>query len=390
VPTGGGTFTLFRYRGIRVAVDWTWFIILFLVIFWLGDSYRAVLGSEPGSLEPFLFAVLSALGFFGSILLHEFGHAIVALRNGIGITSIRLWIFGGVAEMDRESDSPGTEFKVAVGGPVVTAVLAVLFALAGIAVSGSEEFREGLILRPGAGVSGLVAMLGWLAAVNLIVLVFNLLPAFPMDGGRITRAIAWKVTGKRGTATRFAATLGQIFGYLFIALGIVMLVGGVFGSGIWFILIGILITGAARAAAVQSPLIDRIEGVTISEVMDPSPVAIPGSTPVATAADEYFLRYGWSWFPVTGDEGRFLGIATRDTLDAVPEVSRYSTTVSELVDKGTTGYHVLFDAPLDSLLGNPDLRKFGAMMVTDHTGRLTGVVTMEQLGRALDSSTSSA
>jgi Zn-dependent protease len=384
MPTGGGTFTLFRYRGIRVSVDWTWFIVLFLVIFWLGDSYRAVLGGGAGSIEPFLFAVASAIGFFGSILLHEFGHAIVALRNGIGITSIRLWIFGGVAEMDRESDSPGTEFKVAVAGPVVTAVLAVLFALVGIAVSGPGDFQEGLILRGGPGVDGIAAMLGWLSAVNVIVLVFNLLPAFPMDGGRITRAIAWKITGKRGTATRFAAFLGQVFGYIFIALGIVFLVSGVFGSGIWFILIGVLIVGAARAAAIQSPLIDRIEGVTIADVMDPSPVAIPGSLPAALAADEYFLRYGWSWFPVIGDDGRFIGIVNREAVDEVPEISRQATTVAELIDRGTTGYHVLWDAPLDSLLGNPDLRKFGAMMVTDHAGRLTGVVTVEQLGRALE------
>ncbi len=384
MPTGGGTFTLFRVRGIRVSVDWTWFIVLFLVIFWLGDSYSAVLGPDAGSVEPFLFAVLSALGFFSSILLHEFGHAIVALRNGIGITSIRLWIFGGVAEMDRESDSPSTEFKVAVAGPIVTAVLGVLFAVMGLLVSGSGNFQEGLILRPGPGVDGFSAMFGWLAAVNVIVLVFNLLPAFPMDGGRITRAIAWKVTGKRGSATRFAATLGQIFGYIFIALGIVFLVSGVFGSGIWFILIGILITGAARAAAVQSPLIERIEGVTISDVMDPHPVAVPGSLPVVMAADDYFHRYGWSWFPVIADDGRFLGIVTRDAVEAVPEVSREATTVAELVDDSTSGYHVLDDAPLDSLLGNPDIRKFGAMMVTDHTDRLIGVITVEQLGRALE------
>ena len=386
MPTGGGTFTLFRYRGIRVSVDWTWFIVLFLVIFWLGDSYRSVLGADSGSVEPFLFAVLSALGFFGSILLHEFGHAIVALRNGIGITSIRLWIFGGVAEMDRESDSPATEFKVAVAGPIVTAVLGLLFALIGIVVSGSGQFQEGLILRGAPGVDGFTAMFGWLAAVNVIVLVFNLLPAFPMDGGRITRAIAWKITGKRGSATRFAATLGQVFGYIFIALGIVALFGGVFGSGIWFILIGILIVGAARAAAIQSPLLDRIEGVKISDVMDPSPVSIPGSLPVSMAAEHYFLRYGWSWFPVVSDDGRFLGIATRDALDAVPEVARLSTTVEDLVGSDTTGYHVLFDAPLDSLLGNPDLRRFGALMVTDHAGHLTGVVTSEQLGRALEES----
>jgi Zn-dependent protease len=380
---GGSTITLFRVRGIRVAVDWSWFFVLFLVIFWLTTFYGDLLEVPSSSVEPFVLAVVSAAGFFGSILLHEFGHAIVALRNGIGISTIRLWIFGGVAEMDRESDGPGTEFKVAIAGPVVTAVIAAVLIAVGVVVSGSGAFYDALRLQISADTSGVMAMVGWLATINLIVLVFNLLPAFPMDGGRVVRAIAWKVTGKRSSATKFAAGLGRIFGYLFIALGILLVVEGIVFSGIWLALIGFLINGSARAASAQTGIADKLEGVKVGDVMDESPVAIPGSLTVERALDEYFLRYQWSWFPVTDESERFAGVAMRDAIDEVAESERVLKTVGDCVDASSATSHVPQDAPLESLLGNPDLRRFGALMVTDQAGHLAGVITVEQVGRAL-------
>ena len=122
---GGKPITLFHVRGIRIAVDWSWFFVLFLVIFWLSSFYGDVLGESSSASTPFFLAVISAVGFFGSIVLHELGHAFAALRNGIGISSIQLWIFGGMARMDRESDSPSTEFKVAVAGPLVTLAIVI-------------------------------------------------------------------------------------------------------------------------------------------------------------------------------------------------------------------------------------------------------------------------
>ena len=380
---GGNSITLFRVRGITVAVDWSWFLILFLVIFWLSDFYGSLLDQPAGSIEPYLLAVASAFGFFGSILLQEFGHAVVAIRNGIGISTIRLWIFGGVAQMDRESDGPGTEFKVAIGGPVVTALIAVVLVAIGIAVSGPSAFGDAVQLQVGADTSGLMSMVAWLAAINLIVLVFNLLPAFPMDGGRVVRAIAWKVTGKRSSATRFAAGLGQIFGYLFIALGLLWAIQGALFSGVWLALIGFLINGSARAATAETTVTSRLEGIKVGDVMDESPVSIPTSASIHQALDEYFLRYQWSWFPVTDDEGRFAGVIMRDEADAVKEVDRTGTTVGEHLETSSGGFHIREDAPLESLLGNTDMRKFGALMVTDQAGRLSGVVTVEQLGRAL-------
>src|ERR1044072_2785581 len=201
---GASSITLFHVRGIRITVDWSWFLVLFLVIFWLSRFYGDVLGESSSDTAPFLLAVASAAGFFGSIVLHELGHAMVALRNGIGISSIQLWIFGGMARMDRESDTPATEFKVAVAGPLVTLAIVVVLSAIGVAAEGADGFWKAVLIESASGVSGAMAMIGWLASINFLVLVFNLLPAFPMDGGRIVRALGWAGTRDRPPAARTA------------------------------------------------------------------------------------------------------------------------------------------------------------------------------------------
>jgi len=384
---GGSSFTLFHIRGIRVGVDWSWFLVLFLFIFWLSDFYGDVLGQSSSATEPFALAVVSTLGFFAAILLHELGHALVAMRNGIGITSIQLWIFGGLAQMDREADSPGTEFKVAIAGPAATLAVALACTLAGLVIAG-KDFGDALVqsmrFETEEDVSGIVAMLAWLTSINVFVLVFNLLPAFPMDGGRVARAIAWWKTGDRGAATRFAAGLGRVFAYLFIGGGLLMVATGDVFGGVWLALIGFVINGSARAASVQTALTTRIDGVLVSDVMDREPVAIPGELSVERALDEYFLRYRWPWFPVVDGAHHFLGLALRDSADEVPEVSRSTAQVSDLIDgEGPGAFQVRDDAPLDSLLGNQNLRRLGALMAVDADGRLSGVITAEQVGRAL-------
>jgi Zn-dependent protease len=327
--------------------------------------------------------VISALGFFGSIVLHELGHAFAALRNGIGISSIQLWIFGGMARMDRESGSPAAEFKVAIAGPLVTLAIVVVLTAAGIAAVGGEEFRQAVLIESGSGVSGVMAMIGWLASINLLVLVFNLLPAFPMDGGRIVRAIAWWRTGDRNSATRFAANLGRVFAYIFIGGGLLMIFGGNAFGGVWLALIGFVINSSARAASMQSKVTGRISELRVSDVMDREPVAIPDELSVEQALDEYFLRYRWPWFPVVDAAHRFLGLVVRDKADEVPETSRTTSFVSDLLERDDGTFQVRDDAPLDSLLASRALRRFGALMVVDADGRLSGVITVEQVGRAL-------
>ncbi|HEX7059798.1 MAG TPA: site-2 protease family protein, partial [Solirubrobacterales bacterium] len=169
---GGGSITLFHVRGIRIAVDWSWFLILFLLIVYLSQVFGDVLDQSATATEPFVYAVLTTVGFFASILLHELGHAVAAQRAGIGITSIQLWIFGGMARMVRETDSPATEFKVAIAGPLVTLAIVVVLLLAGAVSAGFTEFREAAEGTSNAGISGLTAMIAWLASINLVVLVF--------------------------------------------------------------------------------------------------------------------------------------------------------------------------------------------------------------------------
>ncbi len=380
---GGSSITLFHVRGIRVAVDWSWFLVLFLVIFWLSRFYGDVLGESGTETAPFVLAVISAAGFFGSIVLHELGHALVAIRNGIGITSIQLWIFGGMARMDRESDSPATEFKVAVAGPLVTLAIVVVLTVVGLAAAGPEEYWKAVLIESDAEVSGALAAVAWLASINFLVLVFNLLPAFPMDGGRIVRALAWWRTGDRSSATRFAARLGRVFAYIFIGGGLLLIFDGAVFAGVWLALIGVVINGSARAASAQTQISGRISKLSVADVMDREPVAIPGELSVEKALDEYFLRYRWPWFPVVDAAHRFLGLVVRDKADEVPEVSRATSLVSDLVELDDGTFQVRADAPLDSLLGNQNLRRFGALMAVDADGRLAGVVTAEQVGRAL-------
>jgi Zn-dependent protease len=386
---GGGSITLFHIRGIRIAVDWSWFLILFLVIFWMSNFYSDLLGGSGSSTTPFILAVASAAGFFGSILLHELGHALVATRNGIGISSIQLWIFGGMARMDREADGPGVEARVALAGPAVTALIFVALMVAGVLAGGWHEFSHAALIETTSGASGVLAMMAWLASINLLLLVFNLLPAFPMDGGRVARAIAWKATGDRNAATKFAADLGRAFGYLFIAGGIYMaLTDSIFGTfgGIWLALIGVMINGAARGAAVQSRMGSQVGGISVADVMDREPVTIRGDLSVEQALDQYFLRYRWPWFPVVDAAHRFLGLLQRDAADEVPEVSRAGSTVSEIVD-ADRGLFIRDDTPLTSLLSNQNLRRLGALMAVDADGRLSGVITVEQVGRALRDAT---
>jgi Zn-dependent protease len=377
----GGSIQVGRVFGIRIGVDYSWFIVLFLIIWNLSGYYDDV---TPGS-DAFVLAVVSALLFFLSILLHELGHAVVALRNGIPIEGIDLWMFGGVAKLGRDTDSPGVEFRVAVAGPVVTLVIAVVCLGLGAAVSsGSDALHSAQFSNEVTDSS--TAVLGYLASVNILLLAFNLIPAFPLDGGRIARAIAWKFTGDRNGATRFAARLGRAGGYLMIAAGVaVYVVWDDVVGGIWLAFIGWFLAGAARSAEAQADFSGRIEHLRVSDVMDAQPVAIPADWTIADAEHQFFLRYGWAWFPVIDSDGRLVGVVSREAVQSVPAEERSIRPVSSVMarDDGSSGLRVQLDDPLESLLGQEGLARLGAIMAVDGEGVLRGVVTIDAVRRAL-------
>jgi Zn-dependent protease len=378
---GGGSFQLARVFGIRIGVDISWFVVLFLIIWSLSDYYQDV---APGS-NAFALAVVSALLFFLSILLHELGHAWVAIRNDIPIQGIDLWMFGGVAKLGKDSDSPGVEFRVAVAGPVVTLVIAAVCFGLGMAVSGTSEAFDSAQFDE--NISGATtAVLGYLTTINVILLLFNLIPAFPLDGGRIARAIAWKITGDRNRATRFAATIGRFGGYAMVGLGAYLWLGlDRAVSGLWLAFVGFFLASAARSAEAQAAFAGRIEHIRVADVMDAEPVAIGEDAPVSYAEHTFFLRYGWPWFPVVDAGGRLVGVVSREAIESVPSEERDTRAVGSVMarDDGSSGLRVRLEEPLENLLTQEGLARLGAIMAVDGEGRLRGIVTLDAVRRAL-------
>jgi Zn-dependent protease len=378
---GGGSIQLARVFGVRIGVDYSWFIVLFLIIWNLSGYYEDV---APES-SAFALAVVSALLFFLSILLHELGHAWVALRNGIPIEGIDLWLFGGVAKLGRDAGTPGEEFRIAIAGPLVTLVIAaVCFGLSAAVSSGSDALQSAQFDEDVTGAT--TAVLGYLASVNVLLLVFNLIPAFPLDGGRVARAIAWKLTGDRNRATRFAARLGRAGGYLMVTAGVALyaFTGDLVG-GIWLAFIGWFLAGAARSAEAQADFAGRIEHLRVADVMDAEPVAIPEDWTLADAEQQFFLRYGWPWFPVIDANGRLVGVVSREAVESVPTSERATRPVGSVMarDDGSSGLRVRLDEPLETLLGQEGLARLGAIMAVDGEGVLRGVVTIDAVRRAL-------
>lgn len=377
----GSSFQLARIFGIRIGVDLSWFLILFLIIWNLSDYYK---DAAPGS-NAFVLALLSALLFFLSILLHELGHAWVAIRNGIPILGIDLWLFGGVAKLGRESTSPGVEFRIAAAGPLVTLVIAAVCFGLGSAISSSSDVLTSSQFESDVTGSS-TAVLGYLTSINVILLLFNLIPAFPLDGGRIARAIAWKVTGDRNRATRFAATLGRLGGYAMIAFGAYLfLAKDSTVTGLWLAFIGFFLASAARSAQESAAFSGQIEHIRVADVMDEEPVAIREDAPLIEAERDYFLRYGWPWFPVVDASGRLVGVVSREAVESVSAEDRETRTVGTVMarDDGSSGLRIRLEEPLETLLSQEGLSRLGAIMAVDGEGVLRGIVTVDAVRRAL-------
>lgn len=377
-----GSIQLARIFGIRVGVDFSWFVVLFIVIFWLSDEFQRSLNSSQT--EAYVTAVISAGLLFASVIVHELGHALTARRHGIEVSGITLSPLGGFAMMSRESRTPREELEVAAAGPLATFAILVLCVLTGLVVYGPSSFLDAATLQNEVATTPVSLTLGWLFTMNAIVLVFNLIPAFPLDGGRIARGLVWRLTGDRERGSRAAARLGQAFGVVLMGLGLWALLDFDPFIGVWCLLVGFMISGSARALLAQTVFTQRLEDVRVADIMDEHPVSVPEALSADRALDEFFLRYRWPWFPVVDGAGRFIGVLREEGARDAVERGRPVVPVAELVERdGCDGWQIDEDRTLRELLEADGLRTLGAIMAVDGAGVLRGVVTVGRLRRAV-------
>lgn len=368
----GRSFQLFRAFGFPIRVDASWFVIAALVTWALAEQSFPWLASlvdptvELALATAWLMGLVGALLLFASVLLHELAHAVVARGFGIEMRGITLFIFGGVAEMTDEPPSANSEFQVAIAGPVASLLLA--FGFAGIAWGC-------WVLWQGESLPVLVVAL-YLALLNSMLAIFNLVPAFPLDGGRVLRSALWYAWSDLRRATRVTSLLGSAFGLALILFGIVgVLSGNLFA--IWWVLIGLFVRNAAQMSYRQLLLRRVLEGEPVSQFMHPDPVTVPRHISVLELVEEYLYRHHYKMFPVVDDD-RLVGCVTTREVKALPREEWDRTSVGAVAADCTDRNTIAPDADAMGALATMSRAGLSRLMVVDQ-GRLVGILTLKDL-----------
>lgn len=346
-----------RVGGINIGIHYTWLIAVVLI------SWTLAVGFYPGVIPGhdrstyWVMGVASALLLFLSVLVHELSHSFVAKARGLPVESITLFIFGGVSNIRGEAEDPQDEFWVAVVGPLTSVALAGLF--------------YGLLQAAEPGRTPVRAVLSYLATINLALAIFNIIPGFPLDGGRVLRSIVWGITGSLRKATNVAATVGQIVAFLIVGAGIFQIFEGNFLGGIWLVLIGWFLNSAAESARGQAELAAIFQGVRVRDVMQPEVEPVPPSLSVHDLVYEYIIRRGRRALPVVAD-GALVGIVTITDVKELPVEAWPGKTVADIMTR----------APLQTIGPDADLaqaarqlaeRDLNQLLVVDR-GQLVGLL----------------
>ncbi|WP_019813290.1 site-2 protease family protein [Saccharomonospora saliphila] len=364
------TVPLGTLAGVRVGVHWSVLGILAVLVVALGTARWPLLvpgyptGAYVGA------ALVAALLFLLSLLAHELSHAVVARRNGIEVDEITLWLLGGIAKLRSEARTPGADLRIAAAGPLASVLVAALFGLA-----------TWVLVAVDAGVL-LVAVPGYLAAINVVLAAFNLIPAAPLDGGRILRAALWAWRGDRVRAAVLSARAGRVFGFALVLLGAWRLLFTGSGDGLWWIVIGLFIVFVAGAEERQAELGAALADVRVGQVMTTDPDTTDGGLTVSEFLHDVALRQRHSAFPLVGPSGRVEGLVTLNRLRAVAPDRRADTTLRETACPLADVPTARADEPLTELLDRMRGCSDGRALVFDGD-RLTGIVTSTDISHAV-------
>ncbi len=364
----GSGVTLFRIFGFEIRLDLSFLLIAVLVGASLASGYFPSVHEGLPASTYWILGFFAVVGIFASIVLHELGHSLVARRFGIEMRGITLHMFGGAAELEDEPTSPTAELLVAAAGPATSFALAGLLELGALATAGlsSSELPIEMLLR-------------YLASLNLVLGIFNLLPAFPLDGGRILRAGLWLKNGDHDRATRLAARIGAGLGMGLAALGVLQILAGRLGDGLWTILIGFFIRSAAIASGLDLAARRMLGDATVARFMTPDPVTVPVGMSLADFVEEVVYRTRHDTYPVIDGAGRPRGLVAVGALSEVPREAWPSTSVMEVAEPissgGTVAPELSARAALDTMRRSGRSR----LLVVDVDGRLVGLLTLKDL-----------
>jgi len=349
--------------GIRVAIHYSWFVIFALVLWILATQLFPSPGWYPGlsTATYWVMSVFTTFFFFASVLIHELSHSIVARRRGVPVTSITLFIFGGISNISREPDSPGMEFAIAFAGPASSFVLGgIFFAIWGVAKAAHWP-------------TAVIGVAYYLALINVILGAFNLVPGFPLDGGRVLRAALWRRSRDLTSATRVAANVGRVVGFLIIAYGLYLFIAGFAVSGLWFVLIGWFLEQMSAFSYRQTLMRQSLEGVLVEEVMTRHPASIPGGITVAEAVDRFFLRFNHGAFPVE-ENGMVEGMLTSRQVKSMSKSKWEATLVREAMVPVSPEITCSPGDGLSEVMARTEMRTHGRLLVLEGN-ELVGIIT---------------
>jgi Zn-dependent protease/CBS domain-containing protein len=332
-----GGIHLGRIFGINIDVDWSWIFIFLLVTWNLAGAVFPTIHPDWGLGLNLVIGLIASILFFASVLAHELAHSLVAKARGLPVRRITLFIFGGVSNLEREPDSPTSEFLISIVGPVTSLVIGILALFLGrLGAQGAmQAFNNPQVL---SGLDPVSSLLLWLGPVNILLGVFNLIPGFPLDGGRVLRSLLWAITNSLLKATRWASLVGQVIAWLFIVTGIAMVfgirvpvLGGGFINGFWLAFIGWFLNNAAAQSYQQVVVEDLLEGVPVARLMRANAPTVSPDIPISRLVDDYIMGTDERAFPVLEEDARLAGLVCLEDVRKVPRAEWDQTRVREIM-----------------------------------------------------------